>query len=334
MCQRWHMNILLLGGTGFLGRALSSEAFSRGHNVTCLARGHGALAEGPSFIRADRDQDHALAAAAEQDWDIVIDLTRQPIHARHAVRDLKARHWIYVSSSSVYLRGDIAEQDESAPITDPLDADFMADMSQYGAAKVACEKSYRDHSPSHTIIRPGLIGGDGDETGRSGYYPWRFAHPSGENVLVPDPTFPMALIDVADLAAWIVTCAEEEHVGTFNAAGETTPLSEVIELSRAITKSSAVPYVVSDDALAALGVSAWMGPKSLPLWADLPSFRYVATLNTDAARAHGLRMRPLRETLQAALDYEERREHPRGAGLSDDEERDLRRALEEARLEP
>lgn len=58
-----------------------------------------------------------------------------------------------------------------------------------------------ERSDSHTIIRSGLIGGNGDHTGRTGYYPWRFAHPTGENVLVPDPTFPVAMIDVEDLAA-------------------------------------------------------------------------------------------------------------------------------------
>lgn len=319
------MKVLLLGGTGFLGRAIATAAATRGHEVTCLARGNGEIAGSGIFIQSDRDNDDALAAVSDRSWDAVIDLTRHPVHARRAVRDLSARHWVYVSTSTVYSRGDVLEQDESGPIVDALDGELMPDMTMYGPAKVACENAYREHGDSCTIIRSGLIGGDGDHTGRTGYYPWRFAHPTGENVLVPDPTFPVAMIDVEDLAAWIVECAERRHSGTFNATGRTTTLSEVLGLSQEITASAAVAYPVSDDVLDAHGVASWMGPKSLPLWVNDPSFRYVSTLDTTAAREHGLTMRSLRDTLAAALEYEEHRQEPRLAGLSDEEEELLRR---------
>lgn len=51
------MKILLLGGTVFLGRAITSAAIARGHEVTCLARGNGEIAAGATFIRSDRDDD-------------------------------------------------------------------------------------------------------------------------------------------------------------------------------------------------------------------------------------------------------------------------------------
>ena len=128
----------------------------------------------------------------------------------------------------VYSRFDRLEQSEDASTLDPLVEDVMADMSVYGAAKVACENAIREGSSSHTIVRAGLIGGDGDWSGRSGYYPWRFAHPTGPDVLVPpDLAFPTALIDVEDLAAWIVHCALDRVQGTFNAAGPTTDLGSV-----------------------------------------------------------------------------------------------------------
>ena len=80
----------------------------------------------------------------------------------------------------------------------------MRTQADYGAAKVACEQVIQEADSECMIIRPGLLGGAGDESGRSGYYPWRFAHPTGDDVLVPpDLTFPVALIDVEDLAASI-----------------------------------------------------------------------------------------------------------------------------------
>lgn len=321
------MKVLLLGGTAILGHTIATAALKRGHEVTCLARGNGEVPHGLTFVRADRDRDDALGVVSGEVWDVVIDLTRQPVHARRVVRDLDAQHWIFVSSTSVYSRGDVLEQDESAPLVDALDGDYFTDPAQYGPAKVACENFYRGHSASHTIVRPALIGGDGDDTGRSGYYPWRFAHPTGENVVVPDPTHPIALIDVRDLAEWIVECAEQRHCGIFNAAGETMTLADVLDLSREITASTAVPWVLSNEALADFDVAAWMGPRSLPLWVNDPSYRYVATFNSAAARERGLVLSPLRETLVAALRYEERRQEPRLAGLSDEEEREIRRKL-------
>lgn len=320
------MRILLLGGTAFLGRAIATAALGRGHDVTCLARGTGDPVPGATFVCADRDDDAALVPVASQTWDAVIDLTSHPVHTRRLVHDVTSAHWVYVSSSSVYVRGDVAEQDESAPTAEPLEDDYLTDPADYGRAKVACEAVYRRHSACHTIIRSGLIGGYGDHTGRSGYYPWRFAHPTSSDVLIPDPTTPIAMIDVEDLAAWVIHCVEEGHFGTFNAVGSTISLDEVLTVSRQITGSTAEPRVVSDEDLAANGISAWRGPKSLPLWINDPAYRYVATLDTAAARARGLTLRSLRDLLQAAWQYEEDRGGPQGAGLTDEQERHLRLA--------
>ena len=99
-------------------------------------------------------------------------------------------------------------------------------------------------------------------------------------------------------------------------------------MARTVAQSSAAIRPASAQALWAAGVSDWMGPMSLPLWIDDPLWRYFATLDTSRARAEGLLVRPLADTLAAALDYEESRGVPRQAGLTDDEERRLRHLLE------
>src|SRR5690606_21335999 len=135
---------------------------------------------------------------------------------RRAVAALDARHWVFVSSGNVYAHFDRPEQDETSELLEPLAAHVMADMSEYGPAKVACEQAVRDGGTTATIIRSGLIGGPGDWSGRTGYYPWRLANPTGTDILVPgDLAFPCALIDVDDLAAWVVTCAVDRIDGTF-----------------------------------------------------------------------------------------------------------------------
>lgn len=320
------MDILLLGGTGFLGRHIANVALERGHRVTCLARGTGKPPAGVEFVGSDRDREDAYDKVAARAWDSVVDLTSHPKHARDAVAKLQAEHRVLVSSSSVYAdQGSVSGESDS--VFDPLDADYMESMAQYPAAKSACETAYRAAEGAVLIVRPGLIAGHGDDTARSGYYPWRFAHPTGDDVIVPDPTFPVAMVDAEDLADWIVKSAEDARRGTFNATGHATTLAEVFTISRELTASQAAAQPVSDEQLLACGVNPWMGPKSLPLWVPGEHLRNIALLNCGAAYEAGLQVRPLRETLASALRYEEEREGERLAGLRDEDERELRQRV-------
>ncbi|MCV7593693.1 nucleoside-diphosphate-sugar epimerase [Micrococcus sp. 140720015-1] len=321
------MQILLLGGTGFLGRELARAALDGSHTVTCLARGSAPAASGANFVRADRDDPDALAPVVTQAWDAVVDLTSHPAHAHDAVHQLTARHRLLVSTTSVYAAFDTPNQSENAPLAPPAGIDRMTEMNQYPGAKRRCEDIYRGADGQVTVIRPGLIGGAGDDTGRSGYYPWRFAHPTGPDVLVPDATFPVSVIDVADLAAWILHCIEHTVTGTFNAAGQTHTLADLYRASIEVTGSAAQPHVIPDDVLLSQGVAPWAGPNSLPLWIPLPGFRHVGSVDSSAALAHGLVRRPLGETLAAALATEEARTTERPVGLTDQEETALRAAL-------
>ena len=322
------MRMLVLGGTAWLGRTVAEEALRRGHEVTCLARGSDDPPPGATFVTADRDLDDGLAPVASEHWDAVVDVTRHPGHARRAVRDLRAGHRVLVSTGNVYASFDAIEQGEDSPLRDPLDGDLMTDMEVYGEAKVACENAVRGAPGTATIARSGLIGGPGDWSGRTGYWPWRFSHPVGEYVVVPDDLdFPCAIIDVRDLVPWLVTAAEGRLDGTFNVTGPTTPLRHVLAVSAEVAGSAAVPLPVGRDRLAELEVGAWMGPASLPLWIDDADWRGFATLDTTRARAAGLVTRPLEETLRDTLAFEETRTVPRRAGLSDDDERRVQESV-------
>lgn len=317
------MQLLLLGGTRFLGRAVAQVALGRGHEVTCLARGSAPTPDGVTFVRADRDDDDGLAAVAGRAWDGVVDVTLHPVHVRRAVRDLTTGHWVFVSTANVYADDVGPEPDEGARLVHPVDADRMAGMETYGGAKVACEQAYLGSGTPAAVVRPGLIGGPGDASGRSGYWPWRFAHPVGPEVAVPDdPDLPTALVDVRDLAAFVVAAAEQGLQGPYNVTGPTTPLAQVLATAADVAASRARGRAIPLPVLAELGVRPWMGPTSMPLWLDDPAMRGFGTLDCARARAAGLDTRPLAETLRDALGYEEEsRTTPRAAGLTDDEER-------------
>lgn len=293
-----------------LGRAVAVEAVSTGHDVTCLARGvTGGVPEGVRWVRGDRDAADGLAdvISGGQRWDAVIDVSRQPGQVRSAVAALEpvADHFVFVSTGNVYADHSRLASDESVPLLSPLDDEVMADMSVYGEAKVACEAAVLEgFGPDRTLIaRAGLIGGPGDATGRSGWWPWRFAHPVGSDgaVLTPDdPELPMAIIDLRDLAAWLVRCADSRTAGVFDAVGEPDTLGGLLSAAREVAGHDGPVVAASAAWLAENGVAEWMGDESLPLFISDPEWRGFSSHTGAAARAAGLTHRPVADTLRDA----------------------------------
>lgn len=329
------MRLLVLGGTAMLGRAVAAHAVAQGHDVTCLARGvAGTVPEGATWVRGDRDTADGLGQVSGPgtQWDAVVDVSRQPGQVRRAVAVLApvARHVVFVSTGNVYAVHSQLASDESVPLLSPLQGDVMEDMTTYGEAKVACEAAVLDGfgAERSLIARAGLIGGPGDDSGRSGWWPWRFTHPVGGDgaVLAPDdPELPMALLDVRDLAAWLVRCAESRTSGTFDAVGEPDTLGNLLQTARAVAGHDGPLVTAPAEWLIERGVQEWMGEDSLPLWISDPQWRGFGAHTGAAARAAGLVNRPVAETLRDATAYEEAREptNPRRCGLRDQTERRL-----------
>jgi 2'-hydroxyisoflavone reductase len=318
-------NVLVLGGTAWLGREVCREAVDRGHDVTCLARGEsGEAADGVRFVAADRDDPGAYDDLTDTAWHAVVDVTRQPGHARSAVLTLgaEAEHWTLVSTGNVYA--DLAHpMHEDDALRDPL-ADDHATPELYGEGKVACEEAVIA-LPHHLILRAGLLGGPGDPSDRAGYWVARFAAAGDEPVLVPDlPGGDVQLLDVRDLATFVVDAAVRGVSGAMNVAGVPMPLTDFLSTSAEVAGHTGVAMGASADWLIEHDVEPWMGPRSLPLW--LPDEALgMAAMDTGRAAAAGLRRRPIVETLADTLLDEQARglDRLRKAGLTRDDELDL-----------
>ena len=185
------MRVLVLGGTKFLGRAAVEEALARGHEVTLFNRGetNPELFPEAEKLRGDRTAD--LDALRGREWDAVLDPSGYiPAVVRASAEALagQAGHYVFISSVSVYA-GFARPNDEDAPLAelgDLPDDRLTEDFSNYGALKVLCERAVAESTPGrHTLVRPGLIVGPHDPTGRFTYWPHRIAR--GGEVLVPGP---------------------------------------------------------------------------------------------------------------------------------------------------
>lgn len=313
-------DVLVLGGTAWIGRLVAERLVARGDRVTCLARGTGGSASaGTRFVAADRDRPDAYAEVAGADWDEVVDLTSSAEHARTAVAALadRARHWTLVSTVSVYASFARAGDDETAAVVDPVD------LGEYGQAKVAAERAVTTAlAGRRMIVRPGLMAGPGDDSDRFGYWPARFALAGDGPVLVPDATGRRSqVIDARDLADLVVEVGVRALDGVVDAVGESVPLADALDLAAEAGGSTGERVVATDAQLADADVRHWAGPRSLPLW--LPTEAAGMLARSDAGlRALGIRRRPLEETMRDVLADERDRglDRPRASGLTRAEE--------------
>ncbi|HEX7202573.1 MAG TPA: NAD-dependent epimerase/dehydratase family protein [Arthrobacter sp.] len=326
------MRILVLGGTAFLSAEIVRSAVADGHDVTCLARGSAAVPpRGASWLRADRSLGADAYAGAAGDWDAVVDVARDPVPATEALEALadRAAHWTFVSSCSVYEDASVSGADEDAPLLPAFPAGTPSTPDTYGESKVAIEEATLQAAGGKVhLCRAGLIGGPGDSSDRYGYWPARFARDS-RPVLVPAiDTSPTQVIDVRDLAAWILRAAGDGVTGALNAVGNQVPFGKLIAASREAASHRGGILPAEETWLAEHGVNYWAGPDSLPLWLPPGHDGFMARSNS-AALARGLQLRPWQETLTDTLADERARgvDRPRKAGLAPETEARLAKKL-------
>jgi len=318
------MRLLVLGGTLFLSRAVAVEAVARGHDVTCAARGEsGTAPEGAGHVVLDREAPDW--SRLEGDWDAVVDVARTPSWVAGALDALAERipHWTFVSSISVYAdQSTPGGSPETLPLLPAITEDVDQDTPEkYGASKVGCEQQVQARAREALVIRPGLIIGPGDPSGRFSYWPERLAE--GGDVLAPEsPDRGTQAIDVRDLAAWIVTCAEQRLTGVYDATGPIMRLGDLVDAVTAAVGGEATVTWATADFLLEREVSYWSGPRSLPLWLPEDS-RGMTAHEVTPAFADGLTTRPIEETAVDTLAWLRSEQDPPRTGLSRAEEQDL-----------
>ncbi|OEJ34642.1 NAD-dependent epimerase/dehydratase family protein [Streptomyces subrutilus] len=291
------MKLLMLGGTEFVGRAITEDALDRGWEVTVFHRGRHAPPRGTSALHGDRTAPGGLDALAEGEWDLVVDTWGgAPTAVRDSARLLceRAGRYAYVSSRSVYAYPAAAGIDEDSPLVEGSpDAGSTAYAEDKRGGELAALDAFGDRA---LLARAGLILGPYENVGRLPWWLNRTAR--GGPVLAPGPRdLPLQYIDVRDLARWTLDAAAAGHDGAYNLvspAGHATTGS-LLEACAAATGGRAELRWTDPDLIQKAGIQPWT---ELPVWVpegEMHDFMHRG--DVSKALAAGLKCRPVEETV-------------------------------------
>lgn len=331
------MNLLILGGTRFVGRHLTEAALEAGHTVTLFNRQQSHADAFPGLKTLVGDRTHDVSALRGRSWDAVIDISAYtPTAARLTAELLRdaVQHYTFISTVSVYASFAEPGLNEAAPvgtITDEAVREAEGSESippeAYGPLKARCEQVVEAVFPERAlIVRPGLVVGPHDYTDRFTAWVRRIGYAGQSEVLAPgNPERRVQFIDARDLARWVVAATERGLTGTFNATGPEEPLSmsRFLETTRTTLNPNTRLVWVKDDFLLSHGLSPsdiypWLPLKTLPAW------RGFYSLDASSATTEGLTFRSLEETLRDTFAWDETRgDEPLKAGLSRQREEEL-----------
>lgn len=290
------MKLLMLGGTEFVGRAITEDALERGWEVTVFHRGHHAPPSGATAVHGDRTAPGGLAGLAAGEWDLVVDTWGgAPTAVRDSAALLRERvgRYSYVSSRSVYAYPAPAGLDETGPLVGGSpDAPATAYAEDKRGAELAALDAFGDRA---LLVRAGLILGPYENVGRLPWWLNRTAR--GGPVLAPGPReLPIQYIDVRDLARWTLDASAAGRSGAYNLVspvGHAT-MGSLLDACAAATGGRAELRWTDPDRIQEAGVQPWT---DLPVWAPAgEGHDFMHGGSVAKALAAGLVCRPVEET--------------------------------------
>lgn len=317
------MNLLILGGTKFVGRHITAHALLRGHQVTLFNRGQSNANLFSNVEKINGNRDGGLGALRGRTWDAVIDvngyLPRIVGDSARLLQDAVDRY-IFISTISVFADFTQVGQNEDSPLAELKDKTTeVIDGETYGGLKVECERVVQTFYPDRSLIlRPGYVVGPYDHTDRMTVWFRRITR-GGEMLAPGSPDDPIQFLDGRDLGAFTVDMTERRATGIYNThgLGKPTTWGQVLEETLNLTGTDTTLTWVSAEFLSKQD----LGEGDLPIYAP-PEIAGVATFNNHKAIAAGLRFRPIAETIRDTLLWDAS-EGTHKLGLSPEREKEL-----------
>lgn len=319
------MRILMMGGTQFVGRAFTETLLAAGHQVTHFNRGKTNPGLFPGVESLVGDRNNPLDLIANREWDAVVDVNsyfpHQTQRLNEALND-SVRHFIYISTISVYDQGDGQRLPESAKLLELKEDTGELTNETYGPYKVICERLVQERwGDKATILRPGVIVGPNDHTDRFAYWPLRASE--GGDMVIPQDADHLAItcLDVRDFARFLGNCIEKGITGIYNVDRRAATFGDLRSAIFDFAQEIGVqlnPVEIPLEHLVDLGVRRW---------AELPGLlpEGAATGDVSAAVSNGLTERPVIESIRDtwAWMHETGRGRPLKAGLTVEQEKEV-----------
>jgi len=293
------MDILIIGGTQFVGRHLAEAALAAGHKVTLFNRGKTGPGLYPEAEHLIGDRDGNLDALKGRKWDVAFDpsgyLPRVVRQSAELLQDAVG-HYVFISSISVYV--DSNNADETAPLNlldDPTSEDIP---KHYGALKVACENVVSElYGERGLNARPGFIVGQYDSSPRMPGLLWRYDREGERLAGLPDQ--PVQVIHARDMADWLLKAVDSGYHGAYNMTGRPILMQTLLDTVVEVTgKPTTITY--TDDELLKMhdiqpvdGVGYWVPTEA----------RSFMNANVDKVFAAGFTERPLKQTITETLTW-------------------------------
>lgn len=318
------MDILVIGGTEFVGRHIVERALLLGHRITVFHRGQHGIDLYPSARHILGNRDGELDALGDEKWDAVIDTCGYvPRIVKQSVEKLKGRTnaYLFISTISVYAEPAQPGLTESGPLAKLEDETTeVVDAQTYGGLKVLCEQAVTEaFGDKGVIVRPGMIVGPYDKTDRFTYW-FRRAGKGGKMLSVCERDEPLQFIDGRDLAAFCIHLLSEFVVGTFNATGPQFSMTWGDIFDEAALAAGTEYEIVRPS-------EEWLKEQNVTISKAFPGqfpatggFDALYQISVEKAVENGLRFRPLTDTIRDTLVWRDAIPDPLKVGLTDEEE--------------
>ena len=290
------LNILVLGGTNFVGPAVVEQALAHNHNVTLFNRGITRPELFPELEKLQgfrgELQQNLSALEGGRRWDAVVDVWPQRsslVDATAALLADRVDYYFFVSSIAVYRDFSKPGLDERSPVRQGEDG--------YGGEKVAAESIVADlYQERFGVGRCHSIFGPRDPGATLHYWLRRVAN-YNEVVAPGDGSDPVQFVDVRDVAAWIVKSIEHRITGVHNLAGPTLHFQKFINICKNVVGSSANLINVDGDFIYGQGIN---GFDEMPLWFPEQEDPGFFRISVEKAKNAGMKFRPHEDTIAAA----------------------------------
>ena len=223
------MDILIIGGTRFIGKHIALNLSAAGHKVTLMHRNKSMDLDLVKFQHIFLDRRNFGDLKIEKAFDLVIDTCAYTPSDLGILSSISFSRYLFISTVGVYCSSIADNSNENAKRLSDTDEESL--RNQYGFQKRQTEDCVTTVIPDSIILRPSIVLGPEENSGRLTRIVEKFVR---NNVLYAPLSDSNSLItqfiDVRDLAKLTLRIIESGEGGAFNTVGKRSRWNDFISI--------------------------------------------------------------------------------------------------------